>query len=95
MTISLLSGVYMCAASCRTVTIAISSMEYTDCAPVELPSFMCMHSSGHSSGECCLSLHSSDCGPMIMLAPAAILSGLAGPLSARKDVVVCMAAFLI
>ena len=80
MNISLAVGVCMCAASCRAATIAISSMGYTDCAPIALPSFICMH----SSGESCLSLQTSYCGAMMMLASAEILSGLAGPLSARK-----------
>ena len=65
---------------CRAATIAISSMRYTDCAPIELPSFICMH----SNCECCLSFQFADCGAMVILAPAGILSEYAGPLSAKK-----------
>ena len=64
----------MCAASWRAATITSSSVGYIACAFVVLPTFMCMH----SSGECCLSLQSSDCGTMI------VLIWVAGPLSARK-----------
>ena len=62
-TIALVVGVCMFASSCSADIIAISSMGYTDCAPIELPSFICKL----ISGECCLSA-------VMMLTPAEILS---------------------
>ena len=62
------------------VIAEFSSMGYTDCVPMMLPSFMCMH----SSTVFLLSLQSSDGGVMMILAPIVILSGLAGSLTARK-----------
>ena len=80
MTISLVVGVYMCAASCCAATIASSSIGNTDCAPIALPSLVCMN----NGGDHFLSLQSSDDGAIMMLMPAVILSECAGPSPARK-----------
>ena len=79
MTISIFV-IFMLAANCSLATIASSSMGYADSAPMALPSLMFVH----SSGDCFLSLLSSNGGAMMMLACADILSGCASSLSARN-----------
>ena len=69
---------FLLAANCSAATTTWSSIEYAGCVPMALSSLMYIR----SSGKRWLSLQSSDGGAMIILTPADILSGCAGPLSA-------------
>ena len=73
----------MMSTSCSATTMTSSSMGLTDWVPIALPSFMCTPVLAFHS-MLLFACQSSDGGTIMMLAPAVIRSGWAGPLSARK-----------